>query len=202
MYPTLYNSLNPGLSQAIPPERNLLLTSIAQTLKEGLLKENHLHLRFVCTHNARRSQLSQFICQALAFIYQVPISTSSAGTQKTRVHPSVVEALKHLGFNATKATHPPYEYLFHIAENQAPLIAYSKTLEEAALDEKTFWAIMVCNQADADCPYVPGASQRLVLPYTDPGAKDGTPEELEAYETTALTIAAEWRWMFQSIAAL
>lgn len=190
-----------GRKQSPNPERLELLNTLAMAIKMGLQKEGQLHLRFVCTHNARRSQLSQIICYALAKAYHLNISTSSAGTHKTQVHPMVVKALNHLGFRTEKVLAPPAEYLIYFAEDQEPIPVFSKTLKEASGNGQSFWTVMVCEQADAQCPFVPGASHRSVLSYADPGEKDGTDQALEAYLSTARSIITEWQWMLQKIIA-
>jgi arsenate reductase (thioredoxin) len=40
---------------------------------------------------------------------------------------------------------------------------------------------MVCDETDAGCPAVGGASLRLSLPFADPKSFDGTPEEAARY---------------------
>ena len=40
---------------------------------------------------------------------------------------------------------------------------------------------MVCDEADAACPVVMGAKKRISLPFSDPKAFDGKPEEAAKY---------------------
>jgi hypothetical protein len=60
---------------------------------------------------------------------------------------------------------------------------------------------MTCADADANCPHIPEADVRFSLPYTDPKFADGTERESHEYDTTCLTIAAEFYHLFKSITA-
>ena len=50
---------------------------------------------------------------------------------------------------------------------------------------------MTCSQADAGCPFIPGASTRISLPYDDPKEADGTPQEAERYDERLRQIGRE-----------
>ena len=50
---------------------------------------------------------------------------------------------------------------------------------------------MVCEEANEACPVVEGAATRFGLPYIDPKASDGTPEENRVYQQRSLEIGAE-----------
>ena len=43
---------------------------------------------------------------------------------------------------------------------------------------------MVCDEADAGCPIVPGAAMRISMPFPDPKTADDTPREGEQYAAT------------------
>ena len=47
---------------------------------------------------------------------------------------------------------------------------------------------MVCDEADAACPVVPGSVVRISMPLPDPKAADDTPEEGTRYAATRDTL--------------
>jgi len=58
---------------------------------------------------------------------------------------------------------------------------------------------MVCSQADEACPFVSGAEKRVSIPYEDPKAFDGTPQETEKYHTCCRQIAREMLYLFTRV---
>ncbi|MCH8494889.1 MAG: hypothetical protein LAT57_04560 [Balneolales bacterium] len=59
---------------------------------------------------------------------------------------------------------------------------------------------MVCSDADEGCPFVPGATTRISLPFEDPKSSDGTPEQARTYHRRSLEIAREMLWTFEQLA--
>lgn len=43
---------------------------------------------------------------------------------------------------------------------------------------------MVCDEAAAGCPIVPGAAMRISMPFAAPKTADDTPEEAARYDAT------------------
>ena len=58
---------------------------------------------------------------------------------------------------------------------------------------------MTCSHADAACPLVLGASVRVSVPYDDPKASDGTPEETATYDARSKQIATEMLFVFSRV---
>lgn len=77
--------------------------------------------------------------------------------------------------------------------------AFSKKYDENPNPTKDFAAIMVCNSADAECPFVPGASFRIALPFADPKAFDDTDLEAAKYNERLRQIGREILWMMSEI---
>jgi hypothetical protein len=77
------------------------------------------------------------------------------------------------------------------ADDAAPLHCFSKRLDDPANPSEQHCAVMTCTDADQACPVVPGALERIRLPYDDPKAADGTPGEREAYDACCRQIARE-----------
>ncbi len=55
---------------------------------------------------------------------------------------------------------------------------------------------MTCSHADENCPFIPGASQRIAVTYDDPKDFDGTPGQDEAYRERTRQIAREMLYLF------
>lgn len=76
---------------------------------------------------------------------------------------------------------------------------YSKTFQGLhASIGADFIAIMVCDDADTNCPFVPGAKHRFSLTYTDPKHADGKENELEVYVNKIWEIGSEMWFMLHS----
>ena len=178
-------------------------TSKIENGRKALLDKMAKHFRsdkagaktwlFVCTHNSRRSQMAQAMWLAVTEYYNLgEIGAYSAGTQQTALHFYALMALEHAGFQFLKSKegkNPHYALLDNT--NQEVKLLYSKTLEDSSLPQEEFTAIMVCDHADANCPFVPGAGARFGLHYSDPKAYDSSPDPLQHYDDTLCQITHE-----------
>ena len=59
-----------------------------------------------------------------------------------------------------------------------------------------FAAVMTCNHADKNCPFIAGAERRISLPYEDPKAYDDTVDEAKMYNQRSIQIAQEMKFIF------
>ena len=59
---------------------------------------------------------------------------------------------------------------------------------------------MTCASADAACPVVAGADERIVIPYDDPKDFDGAEENAEKYDDSCRQIAREMLYVFSEVA--
>lgn len=176
----------------IPKTRQRLLDRLA-----GYLAEKHqagvpAQLVFICTHNSRRSQLAQvWGTTAAAFYGQKGIRAFSGGTEVTAFNPRAVAALERAGFRIDSEgdSNPAYRVFF--STEAEPVSCWSKRYDDPANPEAGFAALMTCSEADADCPFVPGAEFRLPLTFEDPKEADGTPAEEERYDARNRQIATE-----------
>ena len=82
-----------------------------------------------------------------------------------------------------------------------PVEAFSKRFAEAPNPSAGFVAVMTCSQADAACPFVQGAAARVAVPYDDPKAADGTPEEAARYDERVEQIGRDLAWVFAAASA-
>lgn len=185
----------------IPAERKESLDMIAAFVKERKAAGSTADLTFICTHNSRRSHLSQLWAATAAWSFaQDHVRTFSGGTEATAFNPRAVAAVERAGFHVVKpdGKNPVYEVSFtrdHAAER-----CWSKTYDDPANPRKDFCAVMTCSEADKNCPIVFGALDRISLPYNDPKEADGTPEEAARYDERCLQIAAELWYVMQQAA--
>ena len=156
---------------------------------------------FICTHNSRRSHLSQVWAQAAAHFYNIKnVHCYSGGTEATALFPMAAKTLENAGFEIqtlSEGKNPVYAIKF--AENSHPVIGFSKTFDDAFNPQSEFAAIMTCSQADAGCPFIPGAEKRIPVKYDDPKAFDNTPQQAEKYEERSNQIAMECLYVFSKV---
>jgi arsenate reductase (thioredoxin) len=203
-YPQLKQYLDQAAARfdEIPDSRKEELQFIAQWIQEKKDAKAVIHMTFVCTHNSRRSHLAMIWAAAAADYYDVnKVITYSGGTEATAFNPRAVAAVERAGVRMTKpndpGNNPKYELYF--APRGRKLIAYSKKYDDAINPKTNFCAVMVCSDADKNCPFVEGAELRVGIPYKDPKASDGTPEEAQTYDERSRQIATEMMYMFSLI---
>lgn len=188
-------------TETITTDRKAILQPLLAFVKNKAENELEIRLNFICTHNSRRSHLSQIWAQTLAAHFNIKnVFCYSGGTESTAVFPTVIQTLKNLGFQIqilAENSNPIYAIKF--AENQHPIIAYSKKLDDQFNPESDFAALMTCSQADEGCPFIAGAEKRISLPYEDPKAFDSTPQQAEKYNERSLQIATELYYVFSKI---
>ncbi|PHX61955.1 MAG: protein-tyrosine-phosphatase [Flavobacteriales bacterium] len=182
-------------------ERQAVLQPLIDYIQNKVNNQEEIRLNFICTHNSRRSHLSQIWAQTMAFHFQIQnVFCYSGGTEATAMFPKVGETLTNQGFDIQKISdteNPVYEVKFD--ENQPAIICFSKTYFDDFNPKNNFGAIMTCNNADEGCPMVLGAEARFPIKYNDPKAFDGTPEMNEKYTERSLKIASEMYFVFSQI---
>lgn len=185
----------------IPADRKKQLEEIAVIIGSKLSKAEIPQLVFICTHNSRRSHISQIWAQAAARIYGVyGVECYSGGTEVTAFNPKSVEAMKRCGFKVEEVI-PGDNPIYHVyyAGDAVPVKAWSKKYDDLKNPRKDFCAVMTCSQADEACPVVFGASDRFSIPYEDPKKADGTPEETEVYDERIRQISREMLYLFSKV---
>ncbi|WP_420316910.1 low molecular weight phosphatase family protein [Ekhidna sp.] len=195
IYPQIKSYLDKAESVEITNERKLILNQI----RDYIQSTNDPKLNFICTHNSRRSHLSQIWAQTMAHHFGINISTFSGGTEATAFHPNAVAAIESAGFHVTKEEGDNPKYKVHFSDDVAPIICFSKTFDDPYNPSTGFAAIMTCSEADAECPIVHGANARIKLFYEDPKVSDGTGEEAQVYGERSSQIAKEMVYIFSSI---
>ena len=90
-------------TERIFEERKRILQPLIQFISSKLSKNEEVRLNFICTHNSRRSHLSQIWAQTMANYYQIEnVFCYSGGTEATAMFPKVVETLRNQGFEILK----------------------------------------------------------------------------------------------------
>ncbi|MEY4833992.1 MAG: hypothetical protein RI980_107 [Bacteroidota bacterium] len=182
-------------------ERQAVLQPLVNYIQNKVDQQEENRLNFICTHNSRRSHLSQIWAQTMAFHFQLQnVFCYSGGTEATAMFSKVPETLTNQGFEIQKISdtaNPVYAVKFD--ENQHPIICFSKTYYNDFNPKTNFAAIMTCNHADAGCPMVFGAESRFPIKYDDPKAFDGTDVMNEKYTERSLQIASELYFVFSQI---
>ncbi len=183
---------------AIEESRKKQLAQLAALLEKRLSQGLPIKLVFICTHNSRRSQMAQLWAQEAAEHYKLQgVECFSGGTEATAFYPAAVKALNSVGFQIEAldaGENPNYRARWSEASE---LRMFSKTFDHSENPNRDFIAVMVCSDADENCPFVPGAEARFSLPYEDPKAYDGTEEEAQQYEARSTQIAAEMHYTMQ-----
>lgn len=186
----------------ISKERLEILEPIVNHISEEIKVNKRVNLNFICTHNSRRSHLSQVWAQTIAKFYNITnVYCFSGGTEVTAMFPSSGVALEDAGFIVKKLTDSKNPiYSISSDENALPIIGFSKRYDDDFNPENDFTAILTCSSADKDCPYIPGANKRIALTYEDPKAFDNTPQQREMYFVRSKQIATEMKYIFSKVA--
>lgn len=185
----------------IPSDRKESLDLLVEFVKERRAADATADLTFICTHNSRRSHLSQLWAATAAWHFaQDHVRTYSGGTEATAFNPRAVAAVERAGFHVVKpeGKNPMYDVSF--STDRKAETCWSKKYDDPANPQKDFCAVMTCSEADKNCPIVFGALDRISLPYNDPKEADGTPEEAARYDERCLQIAAELWYVMQRAA--
>ena len=188
-------------SSEVSNERKAILQPLIHYLQKKMANKEAIRLNFICTHNSRRSHLSQIWAQTLAHYYNIPnVFCYSGGTESTAMFPKVAETLINQGFQISSLSigeNPVYAVRYN--SDSHPIICFSKTYEDAFNPKSGFGAILTCDSANEACPIVIGAEKRFPITYKDPKAFDNTPLRTEKYIEKSLEIATEQRYIFETI---
>ncbi|MFY0643746.1 MAG: protein-tyrosine-phosphatase [Bacteroidia bacterium] len=196
--------LNPSLLQTISElESELDLIDVARKLELEKLASNLRvtglqKLIFVCTHNSRRSQLAEIWVNQLSQIWQMDLQAFSAGSESTAFNNRMVKALRDTGFNiglVEDGDNPIYQL------NELSHLYYSKSIGHEQLPKEEFAAVMVCSDADKNCPIIPGVDHRVAIKYEDPKAFDGTELETKAYADKVREIGREMIFLLRKLSS-
>jgi arsenate reductase len=184
----------------ITEERKIVLQHLAACIRQSIADYDRVDMLYVCTHNARRSHFGQVAAALAAAFYGIEqVYTYSAGTETTHVHIQTIKAIEALGCTAHKmdeTSNPKYQINFGGADL---LTCYSKTIHDNVLPMHQYIAVMTCTDAEQNCPFLPLATFRIGLPYTDPKIADGTGNEALIYAACLEEILTESLYVFAQL---
>jgi len=185
----------------IPGERKEILNQLITYIRLKKSNNGPIRLNFICTHNSRRSHLSQIWAQTMAYHYSIDnVYCYSGGTEATAMFPKVAETLTNQGFEIYRLSDFPNPvYAVKYDQNEHPIICFSKEYNHAFNPQAGYAAIVTCNSADEACPVVLGAEARFPIKYDDPKAFDGTELMNEKYAERSLQIASEMYYVFSKL---
>ena len=201
----LFNQIKEQIDQldinSISDDRKDVLQPLIDFIQYKVNKAHLINLNFICTHNSRRSHLSQVWAQSMASYFNIKnVFCYSGGTEATALFPSAAKALSESGFKIEKLSNESNPvYAIKFSETEHPVIGFSKTYDAEFNPVSNFAAIMTCSSADAGCPFIAGAEKRIPITFEDPKAFDGTPQQAEKYKERSLQIATELKYVFSQV---
>lgn len=185
----------------ISTKRKETLQPLIDFIQTKATNHQEIRLNLICTHNSRRSHLSQVWAQTASAYFNIKnVFCYSGGTEVTAMFPMVAKTLEKQGFKIkiiSETNNPVYAIKY--AENEHPIIGFSKTYDDDFNPQSEFVAIMTCSQADGGCPFIAGAEKRVPITFEDPKEFDNTPKQAEKYEERSLQIATEMFYVFSKI---
>lgn len=201
MFENLSKTINSIAEVTVSDARKETLQHLIDYLQNKVDQREDIRLNFICTHNSRRSHLAQIWAQTMAFHFKIKnVFCYSGGTEATAMFPKVAETLVNQGFQIqqlSEAKNPVFEVKYD--SNEAAIICFSKTFDDAYNPNSGFAAIMTCSSADEGCPFIAGAEKRLPIRYEDPKAFDGTDLMDAKYAERSIEIATEMHYVFSTI---
>jgi arsenate reductase (thioredoxin) len=159
---------------------------IAACYKPG----NPVDVIVVCTGNSRRSILGSTMGNLAAAYYGLEqIRFYSGGTSPTAFNPRTVASLQSIGFTieptgqeAPRGILPTKNPIYRVSWGEGlETNEFSKRYDDGSNPQSNFAALLVCSEADSECPHVKGAALRLSMPYLDPKMYDDGAFETAKY---------------------
>lgn len=190
-------------TSSIDQERKAMLDEAAAAIAEELRTNGTHATLFVCTHNSRRSHLADLWFRYASLYYGIQgLSSYSGGTEATAFNPRAIAAMQRAGFRVSYDESAPNPVVQVSPLTKPVWSVFSKVYTHADNPHSNFTAIMVCSDADHNCPIVSGATQRFAIPYNDPKHSDGTTDETSAYDQATLLIGTEMMYLAKTVAEL
>jgi arsenate reductase len=187
--------------ETISGERRTILQPLIDFIQSKVTNNQEVILNLICTHNSRRSHLSQVWAQTAAAHYDIKnVFCYSGGTEATAMFPMAAKTLSKQGFQIktiAEGSNPIYAIKY--SQNEHPIIGFSKTFDDGFNPQSEFAAILTCSSADQACPFIGGAEKRIPITFEDPKAFDNTPQQAEKYEERSVQIATELFYVFSQI---
>ena len=209
LYPELQSTVNRLSDINILGERKKVLQVLIDYVVDMVQKiedTQAVELNFICTHNSRRSHLAMVWAQTAADINDVNIKSHSWWTEATAFFHRSVSALQESWFQIEKDAWSGAEnpvYLVKAFEDKDALRCFSKTFDHDESPRENFGAVMVCDNADTNCPVVLWW-KKIPVKYVDPkeADKDESLDEngkIAHYKERSDQIGSEMLYVFSEV---
>lgn len=185
----------------IDENRKQLLKSIAIYIAKQVTANKKVNLNYICTHNSRRSQLTQVWSSYATNYYKFSdINSFSGGTVATAFYRNTVKTLQEVGFTfqIIEFSHQNPVYAINYKNGINPIVGFSKLYDDE-YNKKPFIAITTCSNAAENCPFITDAIECFHLPFNDPKTFDNTLYQSEKYLEINQQIAGEIHFIFKNI---
>jgi arsenate reductase len=200
IFPTIEKEILSFHPENITQERKAVLQPLIDYIQIKASNQEEIRLNFICTHNSRRSHLSQVWAQTASSYFNISnVFCYSGGTEATALFPMAAKTLAISGFKVktlSEGTNPVYSIKY--TDNEHPVICFSKTYDDEFNPQAEFAAILTCSSADGACPFIAGAEKRIAITFEDPKAFDNT-QQAEKYHERSMQIATELFYVFSQI---
>jgi arsenate reductase (thioredoxin) len=201
-FPTLLHTIEALPINRISKERLPILDTLVDYILAKIKNGEEVHLNFICTHNSRRSQFSQIWAKTAADFYEIDAFCYSGGVEVTAFNERAVATIRRDGFKVIQKGEDNPVYFVFPGEDSEPIVTFSKVYDDAINAQKDFAAIMTCDHADENCPFIPGAEARIPLRFEDPKAFDNTDLEEKMYAERSHQIGAELFFIFEKVSQM
>ena len=135
----------------------------------------------------------------LCIAFQGAMSFSPKGKIASSHEKRAVRTIVEMGFEVNKNGDENPIYTVKCAEEAPELLMFSKLFDDESVKFHPFGAVMTCDHADENCPFIPIADARIPLRYEDPKKFDDTELEEKMYHERSLQIATELFYCYSLI---
>lgn len=201
LYPKILELVSTLNTESLGEERKRILHPLRDYIQRKIDDNAGVRINFICTHNSRRSHLAQVWAQTFAHHFHIKgLTCFSGGTEVTSLFSGVVATLQNTGFKVAQLSegNNPIYGINH-AENEHPVMGFSKKFDDPFNPKSSFAAVVTCSQADENCPFMAGAETRILISYADPKEFDDSHLQVEKYRECSLQIATEMFYVFSQI---
>ena len=157
------------------------IEQLSNWIVENWRHDGNLQILTACTGNSRRSILGTAMGNLAAAYYGFDnIHFHSGGTIPSAFNNRTIATLQEIGFQIQptgeeakrgdpETSNPIYRVVWG---KDLESTEFSKSYKDNSNPKSGFAAILVCTEADASCPTVPGASLRISMTFVDPKLYD------------------------------
>lgn len=184
----------------VSEDRKPVLEPLVEYILSKQRANDPVKLNFICTHNARRSHISQLLAAATSLYADLEnIECYSGGTEASQIHPNAKAALEVLGFvfaGEDEGDNP--HYLVDLGEANM-LEIFSKVYNDDDNPQREFAAVMVCSAAEEACPFAAGAEKRMSVTFEDPKEFDDEEDPIPGYVQRSREIGRELMYVMSQV---